>query len=89
MTTSTETTTTATEATSTEAAAAAATQGSSQTREPLTAQQQVQALQNVVNYLQDFDRVPGSQASQWAQVIDALVYVANSIVANANSSETQ
>lgn len=59
----------------------------------LTASEEIAVLRNVHTFLSNFDRVPGSLANQWAQTLDAVAIVANSLISknrqttSENSSE--
>lgn len=46
----------------------------------LTANEEISVLRNVHTFLSNFDRVPGSLANQWAQTLDAIAIVANSLI---------
>jgi len=70
------------------------TTGTTQTVQPtqaqkptkLTEDQEIQNLNGVISWLQNFDRVPGSHATSWGQVIEALVVVHNSLVLKKNET---
>jgi hypothetical protein len=47
----------------------------------LTAEQEIQALRNVHQFLSNFDRVPGFLSNKWAKALDAIAVVANSLIA--------
>lgn len=51
------------------------------TLQKLTPDQEINALRGVHKFLSDFDRVPGSLASTWAQALDTIAVVANSLIA--------
>lgn len=53
----------------------------------LTATQEVDALRAIHQFLTNFDRVPGSMAGTWSQVLDTLAAVANSLIAKSTESE--
>lgn len=55
-------------------------------QQQLTSEQEIQTLRNVHTFLTNYDRVPGSLANQWAQVLDAIALVANSLIAKAKDS---
>jgi len=57
--------------------------------EPLTVEQEIGALRRVHEYLREFDRVPGSMASTWSQMLDTIAVVANSLIAKLPEEELQ
>ena len=52
----------------------------------LTAEQEIVALRAVHQFLNAFDRVPGSLASQWGQAVDTVAVVANSLIAKTTTT---
>lgn len=57
--------------------------------EPLTQEQEINALRNVHTFLSSYDRVPGALANQWAQVLDAVALVANSLISKLPKNTTE
>lgn len=55
----------------------------------LAPEQEVGALRKVHEFLSEFDRVPGSLSSQWAQMLDTVAVVANSLLAKLPRPEAQ
>lgn len=59
---------------------------------PLSAEQEINTLRAVHQFLSNFDRVPGFMTSQWSQALDAIAVVANSLISKtpqaAESAET-
>ena len=53
----------------------------------LTEEQKGQALRFAHSYFSNFERVPGFAAAQWAQALDAIGLVINSLVAEKASPE--
>jgi|688.fasta_scaffold1697409_2 hypothetical protein len=47
----------------------------------LSKEEQLDVLVKIHNFLANYDRVPGAFASQFAQVLEGLVLVANSVQA--------
>lgn len=52
----------------------------------LTAEQEINALRSVHEFLTQFDRVPGFLANKWSQALDAVAVVANSLIAKATEA---
>jgi hypothetical protein len=52
----------------------------------LTAQQEINALRSVHEFLSAFDRVPGGLAGKWSQVLDTVAVVANSLIGKAQAN---
>ena len=46
----------------------------------LSVAEEINALRNVHVFLSNFDRVPGALAAEWAQTLDAIAIVANSLI---------
>jgi hypothetical protein len=65
---------------------AAGADSSEATSQILTAEQEIQALRNVHQFLSQFDRVPGFLTNKWSKALDAIAIVANSLIAK-NSPE--
>ena len=63
------------------ASAAAPQQAAPVPAQKLTAEQEVGALRAAHSFFSNFDRVPGSFANPWAQALDAIAIVANSLIA--------
>ena len=62
----------------------------SQTSIPtLTAEQEISALKAVHQFLSAFDRVPGALANQWAQALDTVAVVANSLISKTKVPENE
>ena len=53
----------------------------------LNKQEQIQALTAAHRFFSDFDRVPGSAANVWAQALDTIAVVANSLIAETQKPE--
>lgn len=53
----------------------------------LTAEQEINALRSVHQFLSSFDRVPGALATTFGQALDTIAVVANSLIAK-NTTET-
>ena len=79
--------------TTTNATAETKTETAAQTTEQpapkiLTAEQEIAALRAVHQFLNAFDRVPGSLAGQWGQAVDTVAVVANSLIAKTTTTTT-
>jgi len=46
----------------------------------LLSEQEIGALKKVHAYLSEFDRVPGSMASSWSEMLDTIAVVVNSLI---------
>ncbi len=57
----------------------------------LSQEQEIGALRKVHQFLNEFDRVPGSMSASWSQMLDTIAIVANSLIAKMpkESAETQ
>jgi hypothetical protein len=80
---STDTTTSTTETTTTESQQEGET---TVVPQKLTAEQEINALRSVHEFLSQFDRVPGFLANKWSQALDAVAVVANSLIAKATEA---
>lgn len=54
----------------------------------LTAEQEINALRSVHEFLSSFDRVPGFLTNKWSQALDTVAVVANSLIAKAKANST-
>ena len=57
--------------------------------ETLEPEQEISGLKKVHQYLSEFDRVPGSMAATWSQMLDTIAVVANSLIAKFGASKSQ
>jgi hypothetical protein len=54
----------------------------------LSKEEQLNVLVQIHQFLSNYDRVPGAFASQFAQVLEGLALVANSIQSEVKTTET-
>lgn len=53
----------------------------------LTIEQEINALRATHQFFSNFDRVPGFAANQWAQALDTIALVANSLINKTNGKQ--
>ena len=52
----------------------------------LSSEDEIACLRKVHEFLREYDRVPGSVASTWSQMLDTVAVVANSLISKLNKS---